>query len=151
VSAPVAVVGVGNPMRGDDGIGPAALRALAADVAPAGADLVQLDGEPARLIEVWRGRRRVVVVDAARTGAPPGTIHRLTLDDDLGATTAPASSHGAGVATAVALARRLDALPDELVVLGVEPADVAMGEGLSAPVAAALPGLVTRIRAEVAR
>ena len=106
---------------------------------------------PPRLVQSSDPVAMSASVDATRVGAPPGTIHRHTLADDLDARTAPSSSHAAGVATAVALARRLDALPDDLVVLGVEPADVSMGEGLSAPVAAALPDLVARIRAEVDR
>lgn len=146
------VIGVGNTMRRDDGVGPAAIALLAQspDITP-DIELTVLDGESTRLLEAWRGRTLAIVVDATRTGDPPGTIHRVDIATDPVPVAATTSSHGAGVAQAVALARTLDALPDRLIVYGVEPGDLAMGEGLSPAVAAALPELVDRIEAELAR
>jgi len=148
---PVAVIGVGNPMRGDDGVGPAAVARLAGADPPLEVDLVTLDGEPARLIEAWRHRRRAIVIDAACGGAAAGTIHRVEPDHDPPRWSAPPSSHGAGVAEALALARVMDALPEHLVVFGMEPGDLTLGEGLSDQVRAALPDLVAQVRAEATR
>lgn len=143
------VIGVGNRWRCDDGIGPRVVDALAGDLGGA-VDLLILDGEPARLVEAWAGRTSVVVVDAVRSGASPGTLHRV---DALGGNVAVAASpstHGAGVADAVALGRALSRLPDRLVVLGTEPSCVDHGADLSAPVAASFDELVRRAVEEVA-
>ncbi|MGI9646364.1 MAG: hydrogenase maturation protease, partial [Ilumatobacteraceae bacterium] len=70
------VIGVGNRWRGDDGVGPRAVDALAARTGD-GVDLVALDGEPTRMVDAWAGRSAVVVIDAVRAGGPPGTIHRF--------------------------------------------------------------------------
>ena len=143
--APIVVVGVGNPMRRDDGLGAAAVRALAGR---AGVELVELDGEATRLIDAWVGRRLAIVVDAAVTGADPGTVHEVVVGrDEVPGWSAGGSTHAAGVAEAVALAEALDRLPDELVILGVEPADLDHGPGLSPAVAAAVPLVVDRIAA----
>jgi hydrogenase maturation protease len=131
----VVVIGLGNPWRGDDGAGWAVVGAVRAGVA-GGADLLELDGETARIIDAWDGAHLAVVVDAVQTGAVPGTLHRLT-GDELTAT-GPASSHGLGLEHAVALGRALDRLPERLVVLGVEGLDFEHGHGLSAGVAAAI-------------
>lgn len=141
------VIGVGNPMRRDDGAGPAAITLLAGTPE---LDLVVLDGEATRLLEAWRGRSLAIVIDATRTGDAPGTIHRLDLDVDDVPDATNTSSHGAGLAAAVALARALDALPGRLIVYGVEPGDLSMGEGLSPPVSTALSELVGRVRSELA-
>lgn len=143
------VIGVGNRWRADDGLGPRALDALAEQTAGV-VDLIALDGEPARLVAAWAGRFHVVVIDAVRSGDPPGTIHRVEgLDLGLTDRSSP-SSHGAGVAAAVAIGRALDRLPDRLVVLGIEPERVEHGDDLSAPVAAAFDELVERVAEEVA-
>ena len=139
------VIGVGNPMRRDDGVGAAVVARLPEQ---AGVDLVELDGEATRLIEAWSGRALAIVIDAAVAGAAPGTLHEVVVGRDaLPGWAAGGSTHAAGVAEAVALAEALGRLPKRLVVLGVEPADLDLGPGLSSPVAAAVPRVVERIGA----
>ncbi len=147
---PVLVIGLGNAMRRDDGIGPATIELLERETL-AGADTMVLDGEATRLIEAWRDRPRAIVIDAVATGESAGTIHEVEVGTDaLPGWAAGASTHGAGIAEAVALGRALDRLPAELVVFGVEPADLSHGPGLSPAVDAALPALVDRVRRRVA-
>lgn len=69
MSGRVLVIGVGNPLRGDDGIGPAAVEALRGRV-PQDTVLVVSDGEPARMLDLWRGADTVVVVEACGHGRP---------------------------------------------------------------------------------
>lgn len=135
-------------MRHDDGIGPAVIDAF--EDAPIDAvDLVQLDGESTRLIEAWRERRLAVVVDAVCKGAPPGTVHDIEIHEFLtqrGSPATSASSHHAGLAEALALGRVLDRLPTALRVLGIEPADLDHGHGLSPAVQGALAELIADVR-----
>jgi hydrogenase maturation protease len=144
------IVGVGNRWRGDDGVGPRAVDAIGA-LGRDDVDVVVLDGEPARLVTAWTGRDCVVVVDAVRTGAPPGTIHHLVGPDAIPAPAAGTSTHGGGVAAAVELARALGTLPGHLVVVGVEPAATRQGDGLSPIVDASLDAAVARVLKEVRR
>ena len=145
----VVVIGVGNELRGDDAAGLIAVRALAERVA-GDVGLVECDGEATRLLEAWAGADAVLVVDAVRTGAASGTLHRWVVGtDDLPAGAAQASSHGAGIAEAVGLAAALERLPDLLVVHGIELVAVDDGAELSAPVAAAIDGLVDRVLVDV--
>ncbi len=141
------LLGIGNPDRSDDGVGPHVVRA-ATDL-PADVTTLVLDGEPARIVEAWRGAEIAVVVDAVRTGAAPGTLHRVTsqqLADDL----PPAvSSHGAGLREAVALGELLQRLPQRLLIIGVEAADVSHGSALTQAVAAAVPRAVEMARDEL--
>jgi len=142
------IIGVGNRWRGDDGVGPAVVDAIAARGRP-DVDVLVLDGEPARLAAAWTGRSRVVIVDAIRTGAAPGTIHRVVGADAVPRSPAGASTHGAGVAAAVALARALEALPEHLVVLGIEPATVGHRDQLSPAVDDAVAEVAGRALEEV--
>ena len=143
------VIGVGNRWRGDDGVGPGTIEALA-HLDGLDADLLTLDGEPARLVAAWQGRTFVVVVDAIVAGDPPGTVHVVTDLSRLPGAAPGASSHGGGVSEAVVLGRALEQLPDRLVVVGVEPATVGHGTGLSPMVAGSVDAAVRLIAAEVA-
>lgn len=144
VAARTVVIGVGNPFRRDDGAGAAVVEAVAAGGVPATVHVVALDGEPTRLLDAWEGAELVVVIDAARSGAPPGTVTRLEIGDgeEPLAPSGGASSHGAGVAEAVALGRALQRLPARLVVYGIEGADFGTGPGLSSPVEHAVAEVV---------
>lgn len=152
MSAPVLVIAVGNPYRRDDGVGLAVLEHLSQEDLP-GVTLVEESGESAALISRWQGAPFVVLVDAVSSGATAGTVHRLERGDgqwSVGARSAQASTHSLGVGSAIELGRVLDCLPDRLVLFGVETADVGNGEGLTSPVAAAVPAVAKRIAAEVA-
>ncbi len=143
------IIGVGNPMRRDDGVGPAVIAELHARSVDA--DLVTLDGEPTRLLDAWSGRDRAIVVDAVTSDSAVGTIHRIDVaTDPIPAPPPAASSHGAGLAEAVELARALDALPGRLVVFGIEADNVSFGEGLSPAVEAAVDDLLRHIDQELA-
>jgi hydrogenase maturation protease len=151
----VVVIGVGNRYRRDDGAGPAVLDALATDVVARAVRLVELDGEPARLVDAWAGVDLAIVVDALRSDrATPGTVRRVDVGDDIGvlgnSSGAAAGSHALGIGTAAALGRALGRMPARLIVFAVEGADFGHGEELSQPVRRAVTDVAARIAAEIA-
>jgi len=102
------------------------------------------------LLDAWSGAARVVVVDAVAGGdAAPGRIRRWTAAD-LQATKV-VSSHTLGLTQMCALGQALSQMPDELVLFTVDVVDTNHGLGLTRAVAAALPGLVELILAELSR
>jgi hydrogenase maturation protease len=146
------VIGVGNAFRRDDAAGIVVAERLSA-AAPAGTEVVAHHGEGAELMEMWRGRNRVIVVDAVSSGAAPGAIHRFAAErDELPAHLFCFSSHAFGLAQAVALSRALGTLPAQLTVIGIEGADFGLGEGMSPAVIAAVETIVAELsNAEAAR
>ena len=137
---------LGSPFRGDDAVGPAVAERLRG----AGVEVLDCADEPTRLLDLWDGLDTVVVVDAVRSGAPPGTIHRVDaaegpLPRDLGL----ASTHAMGIAEALELGRTLGRAPHRVVVVGVEGSSFGMGEQMSPAVAAALDALVAATLAEL--
>lgn len=146
----VRIIGVGRTVRGDDGAGPRVARALAAE-ALAGVTVTECTGEFDALLDLWEGADAVVVVDAIRSGAAPGTLVRIDAIAHRVPAPAGPSSHGFGLAEAIEFGRTLHRLPPVLVVHGVEAADVTPGAGLSPAVAAAIPALVAAVRAEAVR
>jgi hydrogenase maturation protease len=150
VTLQAVVIGIGNPYRRDDGIGPEVATQIQGRRLP-GVRVVISDGEPSGLLEAWEGADLAVVVDAIqRVPASPGRIHRLTASQlETGCTAA--SSHGLGVPDAIRLGRALERLPWLVVILAVEGADTGPGTGLSDAVAAAVPQAVAAVMAELRR
>jgi hydrogenase maturation protease len=148
------VIGVGNPYRRDDGVGPAVISRLR-DVVPQGVRLEESDGEPSRLLELWSGAYLAIVVDGVRTsGGRAGQVHLRQLDGAVSAAT-PASSHGVDLGDAVALAQAVDRMPATLMMYGVEVVDTSYGPGLTPVVesaaAAVAAEILTRLVHEGAR
>jgi hydrogenase maturation protease len=150
VTLQAVVIGIGNPFRRDDGIGPEVATQIQGQRLP-GVRVVISDGEPAGLLEAWEGADLAVVVDAIQqVPGSPGSIHRLTASQlETGCTAA--SSHGLGVPDAIRLGRALERLPRQVVILAVEGADTGPGTGLSDAVAAAVPQAVAAVMAELKR
>jgi len=143
VTSRVVVIGVGNPSRRDDGVGWVVAAAAGRRLGEA-VDIRLCDGDPARLLDAWTDVELAVVVDAMRSGARPGAIRVLAADSvtELPPSPGPVGSHSLGVGQAVELGRALGRLPGRLVVIGLESRDHGFGDGLSAPVAAAVGAAV---------
>ncbi len=144
----VLVAGLGNELRGDDGVGPAVARRVAS-VGHPGLEVIVDVGEPADLIEAWRGAELAIVVDAMDAGVAPGTTRRIDAGTGGGSVPMGISGHALPLPNVVELARALDALPGRLLVFAVQGADFRTGTGLSAAVAAVVDGVADAILAEV--
>lgn len=146
----VAVVGLGNPLAGDDAVGLLAARRLRG-VAGLPAEVVEAPLAGLQVLDLIRGRRAAILIDAVRGGAPAGSIHRLDASSGpLAAAPFRGSTHAVTAADALELGRALGWLPPRVIVFGVEIAAVTAGTPLSAAVAGALDPLVERIVREVA-
>ncbi|MBX6748338.1 MAG: hydrogenase maturation protease [Micromonosporaceae bacterium] len=144
----IRVIGVGNPYRRDDGAGPAVIAGLRHRCPPT-VKLAECDGEPTRLIDLWDGADLAVVVDAVRSGAPPGTIHRRSLRHPSFGRAGCAASHAVDLGDAVALAAALDRLPTRMLLYLVEADNTSTGVGLTPAVEVAVAELVDEIAEEV--
>jgi hydrogenase maturation protease len=140
------VVGIGSEWRGDDAVGRTVARLLRDE----GLDVLELDGEPASLVDALGDADGVGVVDAVRSGAAPGTVVRWDATEPLPQQPFRGSTHVLGLAEAVELARALGRLAPRVVVIGVEGGSFATGAGLSAAVAAAVRPAAAAVRAELA-
>lgn len=141
----VVVIGLGNELRRDDGIGPAVARRVADRVA-SDVRVSVSDGDPAALLDAWAGAQLTVLVDAVVCDPPrPGTVHRLA-PDELGQVRAGSfSTHGIPLDDVIQLGTVLDRLPHRMVVLAVEVADLAAGGGLSPAVGRAVETAVATV------
>jgi hydrogenase maturation protease len=144
------IIGVGNEWRGDDAAGLLVVRRLKENPLPQ-VQIVESRGTVTAVQDAWKDAAWVIVVDAVVSGGPPGAIYRF---DARGAGMPVAlarsvSSHGWGVAEALALGRLFQELPSRLIIYGIEGKTFGPGQEVSLEVAAAIPEAARRIVAEM--
>jgi len=142
------VIGIGNPDRGDDGAGLEVVRCLEA-LRPPGVRLARCSGDALELLDVWRGWKHVVVVDAALGGGRPGAVRRF----QVGGGRLPwylrsGSTHSWGVAEGVEMARTLGELPEHVVVYAIEGRHFGLYRGLCPEVIAAAAEVAASVTIE---
>jgi hydrogenase maturation protease len=144
------VIGVGNAWRGDDAAGLLVARRLREENLPQ-VEVSENSGTISEVQEALQDARGVIVVDAVVTGGPPGAIYRFDAHGDRMPVelSRSSSSHGYGVAEALALGRLFQELPPFLIIYGIEGKNFAPGQEVSPEVAATIPEAVRRIKQEI--
>ncbi|MFW6108257.1 MAG: hydrogenase maturation protease [bacterium] len=148
-AARVVVIGAGNELMTDDGVGVHAVRRLRQTCQDPRVAFVEGGTALADALDLVPDGADVVVVDAAEGGGEPGSVYRLGLSDV--ASPRGVSLHERSLPEVFAAARVGGARFGEVVVLGVEPATVAVGEGLSEALEARLDAVCDAARREIAR
>jgi len=145
----VVVLGVGNLLRQDEGVGIHAVRALAAGPLAEAADLVDGGTAVYEALSPWGKIGKLVVIDALRSGREPGTISRVSLREVADRMAPALSVHEHGLLDALAMLEQGGLRIGEVVIYGVEPAETGWGTELSEPVAESLVHLAERLRGEL--
>lgn len=147
---PVAVLALGNTLRGDDGLGIRALERLRVRYSiETGAAFIDGGTLGLALLPYLEGRDSLLILDAVASGESPGTVTRLTCDDIPAAYGRKASMHESGLPDLLEAAALIGTLPRRVVLLGMEPERTAWAEELSASVQAALDALVGAAAAQI--
>jgi len=143
------VLGLGNPLLGDDGVGWRVAEQLRARITHPGIEIDCHAGGGLSLMERLVGYDRAIIIDAINTGEhPPGTVARLRLEDlPERAPSHLASAHETTLQTALRVGRAMGAvLPQDIVIIAIEARNVYdFSEELSPAVAQAIPQAIERV------
>lgn len=145
------VLGLGNELLADDGVGILAVRRLAAEIGDR-ADVVESELHGLALIDILAGYDQVIIIDAIQTGdCPPGTVIQLC-PEEFRPTLSP-SPHYTGLPEMMQLARQLHIpFPKDIKIFAVETADaLSFGQNPGPEVLAALDELVCRTAHHLSR
>jgi hydrogenase maturation protease len=146
----ILVLGIGNLVMSDDGIGVRVVQQLAGGYRfPPGVRILDGGTLGLDLLPQLEGVERLLVVDAVETGKDPGTLIRLAGEDVPVVLETKVSPHQMGLKDLLAVAMLQGFAPHEMVLLGVQPELLLMGMDLSPPVAAQQEALVDRVLAEL--
>ncbi|MDM8006215.1 MAG: HyaD/HybD family hydrogenase maturation endopeptidase [Phycisphaerae bacterium] len=146
--APILILGIGNILLRDEGVGVRVIEAMRGMDLPPGVELVDGGTAGADLLDIISDRRKVIVIDAVDAGLEPGTILRLHVEDLADAGRPLVSLHEIALTETLAAARIIGSMPDEVIIWGIQPKDLSPGDILSAEVVSAVPRLIERVLVE---
>ena len=149
----VAVIGIGQSLRGDDAVGLEAIRQWQ-EKFPETANKPGLQVEASELpglalIDLLNDVDAAILVDAIQSSAKPGTIHRLSEGELASFTSDSKSAHGWGVAETLQMRSLLTDTKVNIRIIGIEAEQMELGAGLSNAVENALPTLCEVIEEEI--
>ncbi|MGA7677796.1 MAG: HyaD/HybD family hydrogenase maturation endopeptidase [Dehalococcoidia bacterium] len=126
-SPKITVLGIGNLLLKDEGVGVHMVQKLTGIVDDANVNIIDAGTYPDFLSLVDDSTDKLIIIDAVKAGNKPGTIYRLTLDDlDLDSVP-PISLHDIGVSDSLKMMALLNRQPKSMVVIGIEPKTIDFG------------------------
>jgi hydrogenase maturation protease len=144
------ILGLGNALRGDDGVGPAVIEWLDRQALPPGVEAIDGGTSGLDIVSIIMGRERAIIVDAANVGQAPGRWLRFTPDAaQLKENATTLSLHSAGLTEALALGAALNVLPPTIIIYGVQPQKLDWSAQLSTEVQAAIAEVGQAIMQEI--
>jgi len=148
---PIVILGVGNLLLSDEGVGVHVAHKLMEMDLPAGVEVIEGGTDGFRLMNIVTEAERLIVVDAVKGGGPPGSIYRFDIKDAPSSPDAYKTSvHQIGILEIIHLSE-LIGQPPETTVIGVEPKSLEMGMALSPEVQEKIPKIIELILEEVKR
>ena len=144
----LSILGVGNRLRGDDGIGPEVVHVLQTAHDNEFSEIMDVGSDAMTILEKLLTNKPVLVIDCARMGLSPGSIRRLSACDaamDLSAH--GLSLHGFTLAEVWQMARAMG-VHNELIIIGVQPEKIEFNTGLSQAVRKSIPAIIYMVREE---
>jgi hydrogenase maturation protease len=145
----IVILGVGNLLLSDEGVGVHVANKLMEMNLPAGVEVIEGGTDGFRLMNVVTGADRLIVVDAVKGGSSPGSIYRFDINDVPSSPDAYKTSvHQIGILEVVHLSELVGQTP-ETTVIGVEPKSLDMGMELSPEVQEKIPKIIELVLEEV--
>lgn len=143
------MIGLGNVFMRDDGIGIQVARRLRQEYL--GSEVLVYDYQEMdlSLLQYFQGASRIVVVDALKSGKPPGTISKLSIATSEGPLLQLPNLHGLQLFDIFDLGTQAGILSCPVTIVGVEPKDCSPGEEMTAELVAALPRAVKEVIGEL--
>lgn len=144
------VLGAGNELMKDEGVGVHAIRVLQAELPRLNTDVELIDsGTSPDLGHLVQGADKLIIIDAVMGGFEPGTIYRFNTDQMVSDTGVTTSLHQIGIIESLRMMELTGGRPIETVVIGVEPAEVDIGLELSQEIQTLMPKIIQTVLDEI--
>lgn len=150
VNCKVLILGLGNLLMSDDGIGLRVTEGLKQKKWPPGVVILEVGTSVIQYLKEISRTRKLIAVDAVRAGGKPGSIYRLTLDE-LADAPGQFESHSFSLLQVIQLARYITGMPADIVIYGMEPGQLGPGTQISPVVQSALPKLIDQVTRDIER
>jgi hydrogenase maturation protease len=148
-SKPILVLGIGNILLSDEGVGVRVIEGLGSVLLPSNVEICDGGTSGADLLDIIASREKIIVIDSMDSGLEPGRVRILFLDDFSAVREPSISLHDIGILETYKMTKLLGCEPKKVLVIGVQPGNLSVGADLSPQVAASIPGIIDFIRKEI--
>ena len=145
----ILVLGVGNLLLKDEGVGVHVVRKLQALSLPDNVEVMDGGTLGFDLIFEMQGRKKVIIIDAVKADQKPGTLYRFSGEDVEHFPKTRLSVHDFDLSDVIHSAELVGGKPDEVVFIGVEPKDMSAGLELSPEVEKKIPKIIELVMEEI--
>lgn len=144
----VLILGMGNLIMSDDGLGVYAVNELKKQQWPPGVSILEVGTSVINYLEEISRSQNIIIVDAVRFDYRSGRIYRFNFNDIEYWPNAALDAHGMSLPAIIKMAREITNLPTNIIICGIEPVYVFLGNRFSEPVSKSLPLLIKKISYE---
>lgn len=137
----IVVIGIGNPLMGDDGFGVEVVEKLKGKV-PNCVELYKCEALSFQVLNIIENSDATIIVDVIKSNGNPGDIYVFDFEEVNRNYNRITSLHDLDIVKIIEVGRFVYNLPKKIVIVGVEPEKVEFGIGLSEPVRKAIPKVV---------
>lgn len=146
---PILVMGVGNILLSDEGVGVRVIEAMRDINLPDTIEILDVGTGALDIIDIIADREKVIIIDAVKGGSEPGAVYRFTPNDIAIQSPTPISVHQFDIPGTLNMAELAGCMPHQVVIFGIEPQRVEWGLELSPEVAAVIPRVIELITSEL--
>jgi hydrogenase maturation protease len=148
-NAEILILGIGNILLRDEGVGVRVIEYLQTQPADPGVELVDGGTAGFDLLDIISDRKAIILIDAIEAGHPPGTIVRFAPEDLLPSDSPQMSVHNIDFAQALKMAALLKCAPQKVIIFGVQPASIEPGLELTPAIAPLVPKIASLVLDEL--
>jgi hydrogenase maturation protease len=146
---PVLVMGVGNILLRDEGVGVRIIEAMGGVRLPDTVEILDVGTGALDIMDIIANREKVIIIDVVNAGGEPGAVYRFTPEDIAILSPTPVSVHQFDIPGTLNMAALAGCLPQQVVIFGIEPKRVGWGLELSPEVAAIIPRVIELITSKL--
>ena len=129
----LGIIGLGNLLKGDDGIGVKIIEELHHRKLPQNLSIYDLGTGGMKVLHVLKDLDKVLIVDAVRFGGEPGD-HVFFEPNEIKSLKTPKGTHDSNLFEVIELSKQLEEIPRKIVIMGIQPNDTGFNKNLSCEV-----------------
>jgi len=141
----IVVMGMGNVLLKDEGVGVHVIRMLEEWNLPASVRLIDAGTAALDMLQIIGAVKKLIVVDTVKGGGKPGSVYKFKPSDIKSSERALSSLHQLGFMEALSIAERIGEAPRDVTIIGVEPGDISFGLELSSEIKNKLPDIISAV------
>lgn len=142
------VIGLGNPFRSDDGISEVLIRRLSKENSLSNVEFIDVGTGSIKALHVLKRLDKAIVLDAVFFGGDPGEYVFFN-PEEVRSLRSSKNPHNPAVFKVLKLSKKMEELPKDMLIMGIQPKDVSLGDSLSPELESKIPELLDALRREI--